>query len=218
MARPQSKIIYTVEEYLALERQSEERHLYIDGQILAMAGETDEHNAICVNLTGEIREKLKDTKCQVRAQNMKVRSGPVPKIKRLPKDFFSYPDVLVVCGSPIFHDEFRDVLINPKVMIEVLSDSTEAFDRGEKFKRYRTYNDTLTDYILVSQKEPFVEHFSRQSDGNWLLSTTNGLESILYIASIDCHLRMFELYYNVEFKTESPEEAEEPEQNQPQAG
>jgi Uma2 family endonuclease len=208
MAVPERKLYYTVEEYLALERASKERHEYIDGQIRAMAGEKDEHNAICVNLTGDLRSKLKGTQCQVRAQNMKTRSGPAPKNKRVPKDFFSYPDVMVVCGKPVFHDDFHDVIINPKVIIEVLSDSTEAFDRGEKFIRYRTYNDTLTDYILVSQKKPFVEHFTRQPDGNWLLSATDSLESSFHVSSIDCQLELSEIYYGVSFPEEDSETSE----------
>jgi Uma2 family endonuclease len=213
MALPQSKIFYTVEEYLAFERQAEERHEYIDGYIYKMAGELDEHNGICVNLTGELRSRLQGTPCRVRAQNMKVRSGPSPKFKKFPKDFFSYPDVLVVCGESVFHDEFRDVILNPKVIIEVLSDSTEAFDRGEKFIRYRIYNDTLTDYLLVSQKEPFIEHFSRQSSGIWHLSSTSGLKQDLYIASIDCRVPMSQIYYEISFKAEDSGEVEEPEQN-----
>jgi Uma2 family endonuclease len=211
MALPQSRILYTAEEYLALERQAKERHEYIDGYIYVMAGELDEHNAICVNLTGELRSRLQGTPCRVRAQNMKVRSGPSPKFKKFPKDFFSYPDVLVVCGESIFHDEYRDVLLNPRVIIEVLSDSTEAFDRGEKFIRYRTYIDTLTDYLLVLQKEPFIEHFSRQSNGIWYLTSTSGLEQELYIASIDCRLPMSEIYYEINFASEDFGEVEEPE-------
>lgn len=209
MALPQSKIFYTVEEYLAFERQAEERHEYIDGYLYKMAGESDEHLAICLNIGAELRNQLRRSACKARTQNMKVRSGPTPEFKRFPRDFFSYPDVLVYCGAPVFHDEHRDVLLNPKVIIEILSTSTEAFDRGEKFIRYRTYNDTLTDYLLVSQKDAFIEHFTRQSDGNWLLSATLGLESSLYIASIDCRLDFSEVYDGVQFPKKDAEKSEE---------
>lgn len=214
MAVPQRKLYYTVEEYLAFERASKERHEYIDGQIRAMAGESDAHGAICFNLGAELRNQLKGTSCQGRAQNMKVRSGPEPKFRRLSKDFFSYPDIVVFCGEPKFHDKHRDVLLNPQVIIEILSPSTEAFDRGEKFIRYRTYSDTLTDYILVSQKKPFIEHFTRQSDGNWLLSATSGLESSLHISSIDCKLELSEIYYGVSFPEEDAATGEVTEDNQ----
>jgi Uma2 family endonuclease len=215
MALPQSKIFYTVEEYLEFERQAEERHEYIDGYIYKMAGELEEHNGICVNLAAELRNHLKGSPCHVRAQNLKVRSGPTPQLKRYPKNFFFYPDVLIYCGAPKFHDEHRDVLLNPKIIFEVLSTSTEAFDRGGKFIRYRNYNDTLSDYILVSQSEPLVEHFSRQADGNWLMSPTSGLDKSVYIASIDCRLQMSEIYYDIKFKTGDVSDSEEPEQHQP---
>jgi Uma2 family endonuclease len=205
MALPQSEFFFTVEEYLTIERESLERHEYIDGHMILMAGESDEHNAICLNLGAELRDQLKGSPCQARTQNMKVRSGAAPKLKRQPKNFFSYPDVLVYCGEPKFHDEHRDVLLNPRIIIEILSPSTEAFDRGGKFIRYRNYNETLTDYILVSQTEPLVEHFSRQSDGNWLMSPTSGLDKTVHIPSIDCHLQMSEIYYNVKLTAESAE-------------
>ncbi|MGH9769650.1 MAG: Uma2 family endonuclease [Blastocatellia bacterium] len=211
MATPRRKLYYTVEEYLAFDRASEERHEYIDGQIRAMAGESDAHLAICLNVGAEMRNRLKGSDCKARTQNMKVRSGPEPKSKRFPKDFFSYPDVMVYCGDPAFHDSHRDVLLNPKVIVEILSPSTEAFDRGEKFIRYRAYNDTLTGYILVSQKNPFIEHFSRQSGGNWLLSATGGLESSLHTSSIDCQVELSEIYYGVQFPKEDAETSEEAE-------
>ncbi len=179
-----------------------------------MAGESDEHAAICLNIGAELRNQLRGSDCKARTQNMKVRSGPTPEFKRFPRDFFSYPDVLVYCGAPVFHDEHRDVLLNPKVVIEILSASTEAFDRGEKFIRYRTYNDTLTDYLLVSQKGAFIEHFTRQSDGNWLLSATLGLDSSFYIASIDCRLKLAEVYEGVQFPKKDAGKSEVIELNQ----
>ncbi|MGH8587999.1 MAG: Uma2 family endonuclease [Gammaproteobacteria bacterium] len=133
-----SQIRHTVEEYLALERASEERHEYLDGQIYAMAGESQNHGDICINLIAELRTQLRGKPCRVWTKDVKVRSGPLPLRPHARKGLFSYPDVVIVCGEPQFLDPQQDVLINPKVIIEVLSPTTEAFDRGEKFRRYRT--------------------------------------------------------------------------------
>ncbi|MBV9209754.1 MAG: Uma2 family endonuclease, partial [Acidobacteria bacterium] len=100
----------------------------------------------------------------------------------------------VVCGEPLFHDERRDVLVNPTIIFEVLSPSTEAYDRGEKFQRYRTHLASLKDYVLVTQSKPFIEHFSRQHDGAWLYTATSGLAESLALASIDCRLPLEEVY------------------------
>lgn len=123
---------------------------------------------------------------------------------------------MIFCGRPVFHDDFHDVMLNPRVIIEVLSDSTEAFDRSEKFIWYQTYNDTLTDYILVSQKKTLVGHFSRQSDGDWLLSASSGLESSLYLSSIDCRLELSEIYYGITFPSEGAEIGQDAETDQPE--
>lgn len=201
MAAPQKQRLFTAEEYLTRERAAQERHEYIDGEIRLMASESLEHARISTNLVIELGNQLRRGACEVVAKDMKVRSNPSPKTKmrRLPKDFFFYPDLVIFCGAPIFHDSFRDVLLNPQVIIEVLSDSTEAFDRGEKFIRYRDHNDTLTDYILVSQKRPFIEHFVHQPDGKWLMSATSGLAESLYTATLGCKLKLDEVYDRVEF-------------------
>ena len=201
MATPQSRIYFTEEEYLAIERSSEERHEYIDGRIFATAGESDQHGEICVNLVGHLFAQLSGKPCRARSQNTKVRSGPEPKPSQNPEGFYSYPDVLAVCGERKFHDKYQDVLLNPNVIIEVLSKSTEAFDRGEKFIRYRTWLPTLSNYILVSQDRPMIEHYRRQSDGEWILSTQDGLGAVLKIESIDCSLKLKDVYDSVQFPT-----------------
>lgn len=208
MATPQQKLIFTEAEYLAFERQAEERHIFIDGQIQAMAGESFAHGRISVNLVRELGLALKGKACELLSKDMKVRSGPPQQVKPKwpPKGFFSYPDVVIFCGEPICHDAFQDVLLNPKVIIEVLSESTEAFDRGEKFRRYHEYNDTLTDYILVAQDKPYIEHFTRQPDSNWLLRRIEGLAATLNIAAIDCRLQLAELYDRVLFPASEGEE------------
>lgn len=211
MSTPQTKLrYYTAQEYLNIERASEEKHEYLDGQILAMAGETEEHNLICMNFGGELRDHLKGHPCLAMSKDMKVRSGPEPPIKMVypPKGFFSYPDVLVVCGERRYHDSYRDVLLNPRVIIEVLSSSTAEFDYGEKFRRYRTWLLELTDYILVSQSAPVIEHYRKQPSGDWLLSSVEGLENSLHIASIGCTLRLSEVYDRVEFKGQAIEQSD----------
>jgi Uma2 family endonuclease len=205
MGLAQPKPSYTIEEYLALERQSEERHEYLDGQIYAMAGESLEHSRICVNLASALHAQLRGKPCEVLSPNMKVRSGPYIKQQKTNKGLFSYADVTVICGEPLFHDQHRDVLLNPTVIIEVLSPTTESFDRGGKFLRYRTHIETLNDYVLVSQDKPLIEHYLRQPHGQWLLSSVSGLESSLYLASIDCHLHLAEVYDRVTFSDEEAE-------------
>jgi len=203
MGLPQPQPTYTVEEYLTLERQAEERHEYLDGQIYAMAGESLEHSVICINIAAELRNQLKGKPCSTLSPNMKIYSGPPIKEQRTTKGMFSYADVTVVCGEPLFHNEHRDVLLNPTVIIEVLSPTTEAFDRGEKFLRYRTHIETMTEYVLVSQSRPLIEHFLRQAGGQWLYSSAGEQEDSLYLASIECRLQLSEVYDRITF---SPEE------------
>jgi Uma2 family endonuclease len=206
MSLPQTIARHTVEEYLALERESEERHEYLDGQIYAMAGESTQHGDISVNLVRDVSTQLKGTPSRVWTKDSKVLSGPAIKHSRSTKGLFSYPDLVVVCGEPRFLDEHQDVLLNPTVIIEVLSPTTESFDRGEKFRRYRTQIPSLTDYVLVSQAWPLIEHFHRQTNDEWILSTAIDIESSLQIASIDCTLHLSEVYDRVTF----PEETSEP--------
>ncbi|MDT5060516.1 MAG: hypothetical protein QOH63_975 [Acidobacteriota bacterium] len=209
MSLPRSHVSYGVDEYLALERESEERHEYLDGQIYEMAGESPEHGAICVNISGQLYNQLRGRDCQVFSKDMKVRSGPAPKRGQTTKGLFSYPDLLVVCGELKFHDEHRDVLTNPTVIIEVLSPTTEAFDRGEKWMRYQTWLPELSDYLLVSQSSLHVDHFHRQASGQWLYSLANELEGSLHLASIDCTLQLAEIYDRIVFPVEPSESLSE---------
>ena len=121
MALPKSELLYSIDEYLELERQSEERHEYLDGYIWAMAGASGAHADICTNLTRIVSTRLVGTRCRARSKDTKVRSGPAPRSRRSTKGLFSYPDLVVICGEPEYHDEYRDVIINPAVVIEVLS-------------------------------------------------------------------------------------------------
>jgi len=201
---------HTVEEYLALERTSDERNEYLDGEVFAMAGESPEHGAICTNLVAELRNQLKGTRCQAFSKDLKVRSGPLPLKPRSMKGLFSYPDVVIVCGEPQFLDKHRDVLLNPAVIIEVLSPTTEAFDRGEKSRRYRTFSPSLTDYIVVAQQLPLIEHFKRNAEGLWFIAASvQEMERNVEVASINCSLRMNEVYDRVTFADAHPETTED---------
>lgn len=194
----------TIEEYLDFERQAEERHEYLDGEIRTMAGESVEHSAICFNLATIVGAQLRGKKCRGFSPNMKVRSGHPIKQSRTPKGLFSYPDMMIVCGEPKFHDEHADLIIYPSVIFEVLSASTESFDRGGKFWRYRSQIETLTDYVLISQTMPLVEPFHRQANDEWILTSINGASSVFSLTSIKCDLPLSEIYENVIF----PESAE----------
>ena len=205
MTARQSQPLYGIEEYLAIERASEQRHEYLDGCIFAIAGESGHHADISANLVVIVGSQLRNTGCRARTKDTKVRSGPAPRGLRPMKGLFSYPDLVVICGEPMYHDEHRDVILNPKVIIEVLSESTEAFDRGEKFQRYLVWNPSLTDYLLVSQARPLVEHYARQTTSGWSYQFFAGLRQSLVIESIRCELRLADIYERVEF---APEELE----------
>jgi len=191
LAKVKLKTLSTSEDYLTFEREADTRHEFLDGEIYQMAGESLSHSRVCVNLSGEVRNRLKGRRCEVLSPNMKVRTSTA--------SLFSYPDLTIVCGEPLFHDTKKDVLINPQVVFEVLSPSTAEYDRTTKFQRYRMGNETLTDYILVSQDKPFVEHFFRQADGKWLYQSYGSIDDFLKIETVDCELSLREIYDRIEF-------------------
>jgi Uma2 family endonuclease len=192
----QVKKRYTVEEYLERERKAEYKSEYLDGQIYAMAGASLSHSSIVAHLASEIIPQLRGTPCQVFSNDTKIRTSHT--------GLYAYPDLSIVCGEPEFHDEQKDVLINPKVIFEVLSPSTEAFDRGGKFFRYQNI-ESFTDYDLVAQDEARVEHLIRQADGAWLLYLVRGMGKTLHIASIDCTISLAGIDDRVTFPEPEPE-------------
>lgn len=191
MSLPNALPAFTPEEYLRLERSTEERHESLDGLVYAMSAESLAHGQICVNILGELRTQLRGRDCQVLSPNMRVRAGSA--------GLSAYPDATVVCGEPEFQDEHRDVLLNPTVIFEVLSPSTERYDRGEKFLRYRTEVETLADYVLVAQERPRVKRLSRMSDGSWQHEVLEGLSAVLNLRSINCRVALADLYDRVAF-------------------
>lgn len=208
MSLPRTHDLYSPTEYLALERAAAERHEYLDGEIYVMAGESPEHGAICTNIGGQLYNQLKGRDCQLFTKDMKVRSGPAPQRGRTQKGLYSYPDLLVICGALQFHDEHRDVLLNPTVIIEVLSPTTEAFDRGEKWVRYQTWLPALTDYVLVAQARAHLDHYHRRASSEWIYTLASRLEDELRLDSIGCVLRLADVYDRVQFPPDDADEAD----------
>ena len=195
-----SEPLYTEEEYLARERAAEERSEYLDGVIYTMAGESPNHGRVSVNLVLELGTQLRNKPCDVFTKDMKIRSGPLPQRRFSTKGLFSYPDLVVVCGKLQVLDEHQDVIINPTVIVEVLSESTQHFDRVAKFQRYQKHLPTLRDYVLVSQTEPLIEHYHRDDDSAvWQYVSVSGLKGVLQLLSIKCRLRLADVYRRVSF-------------------
>jgi Uma2 family endonuclease len=183
----------TPEEYLALERQTETKSEYLRGEVFAMAGASRQHVTIMTNAIVALGTRLKAGPCMVFGSDLRVK---VP-----PTGLYAYPDVSVICGKAQFEDRHQDTLVNPTVIFEILSRSTEGYDRGEKFANYRTL-ESLSDYILVSQHRPLVEHYERQPNGSWLLNSYEGLAAILPLPSIGCELLLADIYDKVEWPEE----------------
>lgn len=176
------------QEYLAAERQAEVRSEYLDGGVFAMSGASRRHNLIVVNIAASLHGQLKGRACETYAGDMRIH---IPAT-----GLYTYPDVTVVCGEPRFEDAELDTLLNPTLLIEVLSSSTEGYDRGRKFAQYRTL-ESLREYVLVSQEEVRVELFTRQPDEHWLLSEAGRLDATLPLASVGCELRLADAYDRV---------------------
>jgi Uma2 family endonuclease len=186
--------IWTREEYLAFERASEEKHEYLAGEIYAMVGASRQQNLIVVNIVTALGVQLKGRPCEIYASDMRVG---IPAVGS-----YTYPDVTAVCGTPEFEDAEVDTLLNPTVIIEVLSPSTEMYDRGRKFQNYRTLA-SLKEYILVSQDTHRIEQFVRQENEQWLLTDATGPDNRITLPSINCTLALADVYDKVSF--EAPE-------------
>lgn len=190
-AIPKTKL--TPEEYLEFERKSGIKHEYFGGEIFAMSGAKRNQNVIAWNIGGELRQKLKVKNCEAYPADMRVF---VPET-----GLYTYPDLVVVCGEPKFQDDIFDTLLNPILLIEVLSDSTESYDRGKKFQHYRSI-ESLREYVLVSQDEARIEKYVKQGDGFWVLSEAAGLEAEIKFNSIDSVIALNEVYDKVNFSDE----------------
>ena len=192
MGIPVHKHRCTIEQYFEIERDSDVRHEFLEGEILAMAGGSPEQSFIIVNLARELSIALKGKPCRVAESNLRVR---IPHRARC-----VYPDASIICGPLQLdpQDPERHTILNPKVIVEVLSQSTEAYDRGDKFAQYREI-ESFEEYILVSQNRPQLESFLRQPDGAWSIQSFTGLEATATIRCLSLLIPMAEIYSGIEF-------------------
>ena len=181
---------YTPEQYLEMDRKAEYRSEYVSGEILAMAGASREHNRITINIGTSLLTQLRGGSCEPFTTDLRVKGHTTGA--------FLFPDVVVGCGPLEFEDASLDILLNPVVLMEVLSPTTESSDRGWKFAHYRQLA-TLTDYVMLSQYQPLVEHYARNPDNQWVLTELRGLSSILRLPSLGCELLLADIYERVEF-------------------
>lgn len=179
----------TVEEYLVLERQAETMNEYIDGEMIQAPSGNWAHALILGNLAAMLTQQLKRRPERAYIRGLRVRSFP---------STYVYPDLMVVTGEPLLEDEHRDTLLNPILIAEVLSPSTESYDRGRKFEGYQTL-ESLREYVLVAQDRPRVEHYLRQDGHVWLYTDVSGLDSSVSFASIGCEIPLAEIYDKVTF-------------------
>jgi Uma2 family endonuclease len=184
----QFKPYVTPEEYLTLERKAEYKSEYLHGEIFAMTGASRKHNLIAVNIAGELHRRLKGKACEVYASEMRVKVAA--------SGLYTYPDVVVVCGEPQLEDDYLDTLLNPTVLFEVLSKTTERYDRIAKSGYYRVI-DSLAEHLLVAQDEIRVEQYVKQVDGLWALTEINSIEGTVDLNLIGCALALGEIYDKV---------------------
>jgi Uma2 family endonuclease len=183
------KTYLTPEQYLEIERQAEFKSEYYQGEMFAMAGAVRVHNLLGGNVFAQLHTQLRGRQCEVYSNEMRVRVGAM--------GLYTYPDIVVVCGEPQFLDDHIDTLLNPTIIGEVLSPSTEAYDRGKKFAHYRAL-DSLREYVLIASDRVQVERYSRQPGGQWLLTAVNRLEDTIELESAGCTLSLADVYERVE--------------------
>lgn len=182
---------WTPDEYLVFERASDTKHEYWDGQIYDMAGASDNHETVKTNVVTSLNTQVRKRDCKVYSSDMRVK---------VDKRTYNYPDVVVVCGERKFDDsEHVDTLLNPHVIVEILSPSTKDHDRGEKSRRYRTL-ESLQAYLLLAQDRAYAEVFTRQPDGGWLINEIKGLHATVALEAIGCTLVLADVYEKVELK------------------
>jgi Uma2 family endonuclease len=187
-SQPQPR--FTPAEYLTLERKALYKSEYLNGEIFTMSGASREHNLISLNIGAELRAELRQRPCEVYVGDMRVKVSPT--------GLYTYPDVVVACEEPQFEDAEVDTLLNPTVIVEVLSPSTEDYDQGKKFEHYRTLA-SLQEYLLVAQATPHIVHYVRQLDSTWVLSETRNVNATIHLPSIACTLSLVEVYAKVSF-------------------
>jgi Uma2 family endonuclease len=180
----------TLEEYLGRELESDEKYEYFNGEVFAIARRSARHTWIVTNVVVEVGQQLKKKPCRVASSEMRLRVTPT--------GLYTYPDVMVICGDVEVAAEQKDTVLNPTVIVEVLSPSTQDYDRGQKFEHYRTLP-SLTDYLTIAQERPKVVHYTRQSANSWLLVEFSDLAQSIPLASISCILSLAEVYDKIEW-------------------
>jgi Uma2 family endonuclease len=199
-ANPKRK--YTLEEYFDLELSTNERFEYFDGEIFSMSGVSDAHDQIETNSLTALSIRLREGPCRVFSANMRIKVPSLPP--------YRYADVSAACEKPIFEKIGGvDVVTNPTLIIEVLSDSTEAYDRGDKFTHYKSIP-SLKEYLLIAQHRPHITQYVKQEDGSWSYDEVNELSDRIQLASIDCVLELSEIYRDVTFAAHPSPNLREP--------
>jgi Uma2 family endonuclease len=184
---------YTLEEYFVLERSSHERYEYWNGEVFCMSGVSENHALIETNLITLLNNKLRGRGCRVFPANMRIKVPSLPP--------YRYADLSALCGRPIFEKIGGvDVLMNPTLIVEVLSESTEAYDRGDKFTYYKSIP-SFREYLLVAQHRSHITQYVKQDDGSWRYGEVNEMSARLYLPSVDCGLELHEIYQDVIFPT-----------------
>lgn len=187
-AVPKTKL--TPAEYLAIERKAEFKSEYYRGEMFAMAGARFPHNTVKDNLIGELHGQLKGSPCRTLSSDQRVN---IPATT-----LYTYPDIVIICEPPVFEDAMMDTLLNPQVIIEILSDSTESYDRGAKASQYKQIT-SLREYVIVGLRTPVIERHVRQDDGSWNVMEFAGLDAVLQFASVPAKVPLSEIYRGVEF-------------------
>jgi Uma2 family endonuclease len=187
------KQIYSLEEYIELEKSTNEKFEFFDGEVWSMSGASFSHNRIVQNLNFEVELQLREKGCQSFPSDMRIKVPDYPP--------YRYPDLTALCGkAEIEKIGGIDMLVNPQLIVEVLSDSTEAFDRGDKFSYYKSI-ESFTEYLLVAQHRPHVSHFVKHGDGFWMNLEYNDLTNEIELKSVPCKLSLKAIYRDVSFET-----------------
>ncbi len=190
MGLPQQKIQMSPRDYLRCERTAEFKSEFFDGEVFAMSGGSPRHSLLKANVIRELGNGLKGHPCTAYDSDLRVKVEAT--------GLYTYPDASVICGPLEFDDDVRDTVLSPTLLVEVLSPSTEAYDRGKKFNHYRRI-ESLREYLLVSQDEAKIERFQRNADGTWTLTEASGLEASLHLPSLGIDLSLREVYEKVDF-------------------
>jgi Uma2 family endonuclease len=194
VAEKLSKQIYTVEEYLALERETHEKHEFYKGELFAMAGGSPNHVIISGNIFAELSNRLSPKGCRAFNSEMKIYIQPF--------ELYTYADACALCGTPNFLKETDAIIDNPSLIVEVLSDSTEDYDRSKKFLFYRALP-SFNEYLLIRQDKPFVEYYAKLAEHKWLLTEVEGLSAKIHLKHLGITIPLAKIYANVVFASAS---------------